>query len=144
MHLQYLEEPQGRPFGFQYAGDVYILAAGLGSQAFKPLVDLEGGGAAGDDGDDIDRGLCLRVDHVEKPLVFGNEVVYVDILVENVDISHVHEDLAWIQIVQAYLKIAFNLVDAHVTDAPVIDWFCDPEGLCQFSDRKRGERVGAK
>ena len=61
------------------------------------------------------------MDHVEKPLVFGNEVVYVDILVENVDISHVHEDLAWIQIVQAYLKIAFNLVDAHVPDATVID-----------------------
>ena len=54
MHLQYLEEPECRPFGFQYAGDIYKLAAGLGSQGFKPLVDLEGGGAAGDDGDDID------------------------------------------------------------------------------------------
>lgn len=144
MHLQYLEEPQGRPFGFQYAGDVYILAAGLGSQALKPLVDLEGGGAVGDDGHDIDRCLCLRVDHVEKPFVFGNEVIYIDVLIKSVDISHVHEDLAWIQVVQTYLEVAFDLVDTHVPDASVIDWFCDPEGLCQFSDRKRGECVGAK
>ena len=84
------------------------------------------------------------MDHVEKPFIFGNEVIYIDIIVKDVDIAHIYEDLARVQIVQAYLEVAFDLIDADIPDTPVIDGFRDSESLCQFSDRKSGECVGTK